>query len=144
MGRIKEQNSPAHRQAGIQVTVNPNPLAMFHGAIKKSRGHTRRAWVVDQILRSIFNGEFRGGDRLVEEENAATMGGSRTPIREAFAELSGIGLITIKPNHGAVVRPLGPTQIREIYQIRCLLEGEATFMATDRIDREALREIREK
>jgi len=29
---------------------------------------TRRGWVVKSILRSIFTGEFKGGDRLVEEE----------------------------------------------------------------------------
>jgi len=104
---------------------------------------TRRTWVVKQLLRSIFTGEFKGGDRLVEEELAATIGVSRTPVREAFAELAGIGLIVLKPNHGAVVRPFGPTQIREIYHIRGILESEAARMAAERIDMGALLHIRD-
>ena len=80
----------------------------------------------------------------MEEEVAATIGVSRTPVREAFAELSGIGLIVVKPNQGAVVRPFGPTQIRELYQIRCLLEGEATRLAAERIEPAALREMRQQ
>ena len=117
---------------------------MNNPPVKKHSGRTRRGWVVHQILRSIFSGEFRGGDRLVEEEVAATIGVSRTPVREAFSELAGIGLIVIKPNHGAVVRPFGPTQIREMYQIRCLLEGEATRLAAERIEPAALRDMRSR
>ena len=105
--------------------------------------HTRRGWVVNQLLRSIFTGEFRGGDRLVEIEVAATLNVSRTPIREAFSELSAIGLIALKPNHGAIVRPFGPTQIREIYHVRGLLEAEATRLAAARINLGSLYTIRE-
>jgi DNA-binding GntR family transcriptional regulator len=113
-------------------------------AAKRAFGRTRRGWVVHQILRSIFSGQFVGGDRLVEEEVAATLGVSRTPVREAFGGLAGIGMIAITPNHGAIVRPFGPAQLREIYQIRWLLEAEAARLATDRIDRKALSEIRER
>src|SRR5947208_11593481 len=70
---------------------------------------TRRGWVVKAILSSIFTGEFRGGDRLVEEELAVTIGVSRTPVREALGELAGIGVIELRPNHGAIVCPFGPT-----------------------------------
>src|SRR4051812_21695281 len=101
---------------------------------KRSAGRTRRGWVVYQLLKSIFSGEFVGGDRLVEEEVAATIGVSRTPVREAFSELVGIGLITMTPNHGAIVRPFGPNQLREMYQIRWLFEPEAARLAADKID----------
>src|SRR5215212_10584501 len=105
---------------------------------------TRRGWVVKQILHSIFTGQFKGGDRLVEEELAATIGVSRTPVREALGELAGIGLIDLKPNHGAIVRPFGPTEIAEIYHIRCILESEATRLAADKIELSALQHIRER
>src|SRR2546421_6885984 len=116
---------------------------MTEALLKTPDKKTRRIWVVKQILRSIFTGEFKGGDRLVEEEVAATIGVSRTPVREAFAELAGIGLIVLKPNHGAVVRPFGPAQIREMYHIRAILESEATRLAAERIDHAALSRIRD-
>src|SRR4051812_11092240 len=101
---------------------------------RKPASKTRRGWVVKAILRSIFTGEFKGGDRLVEEELALTLGVSRTPVREALGELAAVWVVAIKPNHGAIVCPFGPTQIRELYHIRRLLEFEATLLAADRID----------
>src|SRR6185369_24547 len=89
-------------------------------------------------------GEFKGGDRLIEEEVAERIGVSRTPVREALGELAGIGVITLKPNHGALVRDFGSQQIREIYHIRKILEAEATRMSQDKVDRNRLQEIREK
>jgi DNA-binding GntR family transcriptional regulator len=112
--------------------------------VLKKDTKTRRAWVVKSILNGIFTGMFQGGDHLVEEELAVTFGVSRTPVREAMADLAGIGVIGLKPNHGAVVRPFGPQQIREMYQIRSLLESEAARLAAGRIDPTALRHLRER
>src|ERR1041385_1530926 len=87
---------------------------------------TFRGQIVRQLLESIFTGEIPGGARLVEEELADKLGVSRTPVREALGELAGIGVIQLKPNHGAIVRTFGPQQLQEIYHIRRLLESEAT------------------
>src|SRR4051812_7685472 len=105
---------------------------------------TRRGRVVEAILHSIFVGAYRGGDRLVEEELADTLGVSRTPVREALGELVGIGLVTVKPNHGAVVRPFGPQQIRELFHVRQVLEAEAARLAAGRIPAAALTAIRQQ
>ena len=112
--------------------------------IEKSPGSTLRGHLVSQILRAIFSGELRGGDRLIEEELAVKLGVSRTPIREALGELAAIGLIRLRPNHGAVVRPFGPDELREIYHVRRLLEVEATRLAAEHIDPNALAEIRDR
>jgi DNA-binding GntR family transcriptional regulator len=98
---------------------------------------------VQAILRRIVTGQYRGGDRLVEEELALTIGVSRTPVREALGELAGIGMIGLKPNQGAVVRPFGPAQLREMYQIRRILEAQAARLAAGRINGDRLLEIRQ-
>lgn len=103
----------------------------------------RRDRVVKSILHDIFSGTVVGGDRLVEEELASRLGVSRTPIREALRELTSIGVIWLKPNHGAMVRPFGATQLLEIYHMRRLLEGEATRLACRSINRTTLKEIRD-
>jgi DNA-binding GntR family transcriptional regulator len=104
----------------------------------------RRGRVVYGILHAIFKGELAGGDRLVEEELGAKFGVSRTPVREALTELAAIGVIWLKPNHGAMVRPFGTKQLVEIYQIRRVLEMEAARHAHETIDRELLVQIRER
>ena len=54
-------------------------------------------------------------------------------MREALVELASLGLVDLLPNRGAVVQPFGPQEIREISQIRRLLEVEATSCACGRI-----------
>jgi DNA-binding GntR family transcriptional regulator len=120
-----------------RVTVMPT--AQQSSDMKRT---ARRDRVVKSILHAIFSGEVVGGDRLVEEELALRLGVSRTPIREALRELTSIGVIWLKPNHGAMVRPFGPTQLLEIYHMRRLLESEATRLSCRSINRNALREIR--
>ena len=43
-------------------------------------------------------------ERLIEDESSARFGASRHEIRSAFVELERIGLVTRRPNRGAVVR----------------------------------------
>lgn len=109
---------------------------------RKAAGNTLRQQLVSQVLELIFSGELRGGDRLIEEELAAKLGVSRTPIREALGELAAIGVIRLRPNHGAIVAPFGPKQITEIYHIRRILEVEATRLAGNSLDRGALEHVR--
>jgi DNA-binding GntR family transcriptional regulator len=110
----------------------------------KPRSSTLRGQIAKKILHSIFTGETVGGDRLIEEEVAAKLGVSRTPVREALGELAALGLIHLKPNHGAVVAPFGPQQLREIYQIRRVLESEAARHAAEHVDLGTLKRIRER
>ncbi|HTL29355.1 MAG TPA: GntR family transcriptional regulator [Tepidisphaeraceae bacterium] len=116
---------------------------MSHNLVKVLPRSTLRGQIVSKVLDAIFVRELKGGDRLIEEELAMKLGVSRTPIREALSELASIGVIQLKPNLGAVVRPFGPPQLLEIYQIRRLLEAEATRMAGKRgVDRAALKKMR--
>jgi len=131
-----------------EATVRQMPGKVLHN--DSSSGHkkvprsTLRGQLVSKVLSAIFSGDVHGGDRLVEEELAVKLGVSRTPIREALGELAAIGLIDLRPNHGAVVRPFGPEQLREIYHVRRILEVEATRLAADRVQPAALTEIREQ
>lgn len=93
----------------------------------------RRHNVVAELLADLFEGEFSTGERLRVEHLAERYGVSVTPVREALVEMAGLGLVELKPNRGAVVRPFGPRQVREICHLRRVLECEATRCATGRI-----------
>lgn len=94
--------------------------------------------MVGQLLTAIFQGRFHANNRLIVQKLAAEFGVSATPVREALVELAGIGLVDLLPNRGAVVRPFGEKQLREIYQVRRVLEVEATREACGQIPPEML------
>jgi DNA-binding GntR family transcriptional regulator len=86
------------------------------------------------LLADVFQGRLRAGEHLVTQELALRFGVSHTPIREALIALAGIGIIDLPPNRGAVVRRVTPNEVREVCQVRRVLECEATRSACGRID----------
>ncbi|WP_232667611.1 GntR family transcriptional regulator [Pseudonocardia sp. TRM90224] len=65
------------------------------------------------------------GTFLNEVELAQVIGVSRTPVREALLLLVADGLIEMVPKRGAYVPPLTGRQIKELMQLRGLLERHA-------------------
>jgi DNA-binding GntR family transcriptional regulator len=102
-----------------------------------SRGHLREQ-VMSRILAAVFQGQFRSGQRLIVQQLSGRYQVSTTPVREALLELAGLGIVDLLPNRGAIVRPFGPREVREISQIRRVLEVEAVRCACGRIADEAL------
>jgi DNA-binding GntR family transcriptional regulator len=94
----------------------------------------RRQAIVASLLTEVFQGQIRAGQHLVTRELAARFGVSHTPIREALIAMAGIGIIDLLPNRGAVVRRVTSRDVREIGQVRRLLECEAVRLACGRIE----------
>lgn len=80
--------------------------------------------VVSRLREAILKREFQPGERLVQEELAEAMGVSRMPIREALRQLEKEGLVTLEAHKGAIVTPVTPDDIEEIYYLRSVLESE--------------------
>ncbi len=95
---------------------------------------------ITSILRkAIYAGEYKGGDELSLTDIAARLGISRTPVREAFQVLESEGLITLRMNKGAVVNTIDRKFVRDIFEMRILLESEAARKAAENgIDEETL------
>src|SRR5215813_7049819 len=98
----------------------------------------RRQAIVQSLLADVFHGRLRAGEHLVTQELAERFGVSHTPIREALISLAGIGILDLLPNRGAVVRRVTPNEVREVCQVRRVLECEATRSACGRCDLAAL------
>lgn len=81
------------------------------------------------VRKAILSGEFSAGEELSLTETAAKIGVSRTPVREAFQALAAEGLIELRMNKGAVVKPIDENFIKDHFAIRMLLEGEAVARA---------------
>jgi len=94
---------------------------------------TGREHLVSELIRAILQGKYRAGARLVEQELATQLGVSRTPIREAIASLAAMGLVEMRVNRGAVVRGFGKEQLRQMYELRRILECAAIRLACGKI-----------
>lgn len=77
--------------------------------------------IVDQIRQAIVSGVIAPGSRLIELDLAERFEVSRGPIREALRKLELLGLITLRPNRGAVVRALAAEDVLEVYVLRTAL-----------------------
>ncbi len=70
---------------------------------------------------------------MIEEQLAERLGISRTPVRQALTMLEAEGLVEITPNKGAVVCSFGIEEVRDVYDLRAVLEGHAARRAASRI-----------
>jgi DNA-binding GntR family transcriptional regulator len=109
------------------------PVSSGPEALNCDRG-LRRQTIVQTLLGDVFAGRLRAGEHLVTQDLAERFGVSHTPIREALIALAGIGIIEQVPNCGAIVRRLGKREVREVCQVRRVLECEAARCACGRID----------
>ena len=117
-------------------------VPMQVGLLKSDHGLRRQA-IVESLLKDIVQGRLRPGQHLVTQELAERFGVSHTPIREALIALAGIGVVDLLPNRGAVVRRVTAVEVREICQVRRVLECEAARSACGRIDLAELLAVRE-
>ncbi|TQS44677.1 GntR family transcriptional regulator [Cryptosporangium phraense] len=85
----------------------------------------------DELRILILGGEYVPGERLGEQELAAKLGVSRTPVREALRRLSADGLVEITTNKGARVVEHPRTDLNAIFAIRAHVEGLAARAAAE-------------
>jgi DNA-binding GntR family transcriptional regulator len=81
----------------------------------------------------IITGRLTPGQRLQETRLATQFQVSRAPIREAIKELERLGLAVKPPRRGAQVRGVTPRDVKEIYEVKTMLEGLAARLAAERI-----------
>ena len=90
---------------------------------------------------AIVENRYPPGQRLVEQRIAEELGLSRTPVREALRMLEAEGLVVSERNRGAMVRPLSPTEVVDLYGLRIRLESYAVEVATERATEAELGEL---
>jgi len=93
------------------------PLLIEKEVLRDKIGDVLRGWILD--------GELKPGERIVELTLSRKLNVSRAPLREALWQLARQGLVQIRAHHGAYVTQLSEQDIREIFEIRELLETHA-------------------
>jgi DNA-binding GntR family transcriptional regulator len=87
----------------------------------------------EAIEEEVATGKLAAGTHLDEIELARRFGVSRTPIREALSLLAGEGVVEIRPRRGAVVAPITPQRLVEMFEVMAGLEAMCARLAARRI-----------
>jgi DNA-binding GntR family transcriptional regulator len=95
------------------------------------RGASLRDQIVTAVLQELQDGVISPGERITEEGLARRHSVSRTPIREALAQLALHSVIRARPGGGYVVPLPTPAEARETIAVRKLLEPPAVRMAAE-------------
>lgn len=86
------------------------------------------------LLDEIQSGALTAGTVLGEVEQAARLGVSRTPLREALGRLAADGLVVQASPRVTVVSEIDAGDIRELFELRRALEESAARLAAGRGD----------
>lgn len=79
--------------------------------------------VIAHVLReAIIAGVLRGGSQLRQSDVAADFGVSVIPVREALRQLVAEGFVVLQRNRGAIVAEVSTDEIRELFDLRVVLE----------------------
>ena len=108
------------------------------GRLPRTRRQATHELVAEVLREAIISGVLRANQPLPQDEIASQLRVSHIPVREALRQLQSEGLVTYQPNRGATVSALTKGEIREIYQIRAILETAAIREATPKLTSEQL------
>ena len=90
----------------------------------------------------ITSGSLPRGARVHQEDLAAELGVSRTPVREALRRLAAEGLVEMRTNRGARVADIDQGGMRGAYEARLVVEPGAARLAARRRLPESLARMR--
>jgi len=94
------------------------------------------------LRKLILAGEYKPGERLIEQRLTERLGISRPPLREAMRVLQHEGLVVTFPRRGAVVTPLSAEDVYEIYTLRFALDRLAVELGVPVRDPSLLEPLR--
>ncbi|MFV0322354.1 MAG: GntR family transcriptional regulator [Alphaproteobacteria bacterium] len=98
--------------------------------------------VFTQLYNAIVYWAFKPGMKISEAEIAKKLGVSRQPVRDAFFQLSQLGLIAIRPQRATLVTKISEPAVMKAYFIRQSLELTLVEEAIKHIDSEGEKILR--
>ena len=84
--------------------------------------------IVRALEEDIIFGRLAPGSRLTEDSLLARFPVTRHFVRQALVQLEQMGVVVRERNKGATVRSLTPEEVRQIYDVRELVQRQAALM----------------
>lgn len=92
---------------------------------------SRAEEIADQLRRDILRGRLLPGAPIKERDNAAEMGVSRTPMREAIRILANEGLVVLRPARSPIVAKLSLKEVTDAIDVLSALEMLSVCLACE-------------
>ena len=105
------------------------------------RPKSLRELALEHLRNSIIDGSLKMGQVLSERKISEELGVSKSPVREALAQLRDEGLVSIEPQKGAMVFSLSETEVTQICDFRQAIEIAAFKLALSRNPSELARDM---
>ena len=99
--------------------------------------------VYEYLRGEIVEGRLLPGQRISPEELAEQLKISKMPIKEAIERLAGEGLLDVQSRRGSFVSTLDPTELAELFEVRCALEVLAGKLAVKHITKADIEHLRQ-
>ncbi|MCR9151764.1 MAG: GntR family transcriptional regulator [Rhodobacteraceae bacterium] len=97
--------------------------------------------IAQSLRRQILGGKLAPGDSIKERDNAAEMGVSRTPMREAIRILAKEGLVILRPSRSPIVANPTLDEITDNIEVLACLEMKSAQLACERATDAELQQI---
>lgn len=99
-------------------------------------------FVASHIRQAILSNELTPNSRIPQHALAAELGVSHVPLREAIQKLVAEGFLTSHPRRGAFVMPLSRDDVKEIFDLRLVLEVDVLKNSIPNLEPEQLKALR--
>jgi DNA-binding GntR family transcriptional regulator len=119
------------------------PQSNLHRVPKVDHAQNLPGHVQQMLLEAILTRVLVPGERLLIDEIAAHFGISKIPVREAVKALVASGWLESQPRRGTYVPTLSEQELREVFEMRRVLEPYAARKAAERRTQDHLAELRE-
>jgi len=103
-----------------------------------------RGQLYETLKEDILLNKYKPGAELQIDKLSREFGVSTTPIREALVRLEGDGLVVSIPNRGVQVAPISLGDVRNIYEVRRLLEPHIAKIVARHCEEEEVEALYEK
>lgn len=110
----------------------------LQGNIIPDRPMDLTEWAYNTLKRQILDNNLPAGSQIVVDQVAAQLNISRTPVREALLLLQNKGIVHIIPRVGCFVCEITRDELREVFELRCVIESYAARKAAENMSDEEL------
>ncbi len=94
-----------------------------------------------RLKHEIISCRLAPGAHFSEVELSSRYGLARAATRAALTRLAETGLVQPVPRHGFVVTPITLASLKDLFELRLMIEPQATAMAVGRLDPARLRAV---
>jgi len=98
--------------------------------------------ITESLIELIHNVKLKPGQQLSQEKIAKMFGVSRVPVRDALQNIVNIGLAKRVPRKGIIVSPINIEVLKNLYDVRRLLEGHAVKLVIKNIRYDILKVLK--